>query len=342
MMKQSKYEIVADPRFHVHYVSFYIVGIQQLGWKLSFKVIEDFPINSNWGKTHGMPFVINGRKKVYIDPGDSDEIDEKAYAWCDVYAKVNLLNKDCTKGKILAIGPSFSVRFKNPIATIILSLTNYIKCRKSLPNKSIIAFVKSYLYTIYRRCSLTYYEKKVEEQEGYVFSMNTLWYDDLTGATTNHFRGLYCKLCKKLMHCFEGGVYYVNGVENEWPQYIKYKTEYNDILTNKRVGMKDYLDKTKKSIFVFNTPAVAGCHGWKLAEYILLGKAIISTPISKVMPGEFLPNKHYVEARNKEEIETAIIQLRDNRELRQQLKENVREYYKKYLSPSSSVRRIFC
>ena len=89
----------------------------------------------------------------------------------------------------------------------------------------------------------------------------------------------FLKACKKADLEIEGGLFYVksNSVLKEMPDYPKYKEEYKDFIYENRLSMDEYIKKTKESVLVFNTPSVCECHGWKLAEYLCMGKAIIST-----------------------------------------------------------------
>ncbi len=50
------------------------------------------------------------------------------------------------------------------------------------------------------------------------------------------------------------------------------------------VKMQKWLQKTKQSAVVFNTPAFWNCHGWKLGEYLAMGKCILSTDLSNDLP----------------------------------------------------------
>ena len=43
-------------------------------------------------------------------------------------------------------------------------------------------------------------------------------------------------------------------------------------------------ERTARSAVVFNCPAVHGCLGWKLGEYLTLRKAIISTDLGRRLP----------------------------------------------------------
>lgn len=64
-------------------------------------------------------------------------------------------------------------------------------------------------------------------------------------------------------------------------------SEYEPFRMPQRVRHADYLDRTRRSAVVFNTPAVHDCLGWKLGEFLALGKAIVSTPLGREMPGRF-------------------------------------------------------
>ena len=55
--------------------------------------------------------------------------------------------------------------------------------------------------------------------------------------------------------------------------------------TTGRTPIGEYLDKVGRSAVAFNNPAVHGCLGWKLGEFLALGKAIISLPITPRAPG---------------------------------------------------------
>ena len=100
------------------------------------------------------------------------------------------------------------------------------------------------------------------------------------------------------------------------------------------------MQKTKRSAFVFNTPSVVGCHGWKLAEFLAMGKAMISTPHLNVMPGLFQKDKHYLEVLNADEIANAVANLREHTEIVKRLKARAKDYYNEYLAPKEVVSRI--
>ena len=110
------------------------------------------------------------------------------------------------------------------------------------------------------------------------------------------------------------------------------------------ISIKDYLKKIKESVVVFNTPAVLKCHGWKLAEYLALGKVIISTPISRELPDSLIDYKHLLLTDGSEEdIEKKVIEIISNPELAKELSSQSKEYFDNHLldTISTSNERYF-
>jgi hypothetical protein len=106
------------------------------------------------------------------------------------------------------------------------------------------------------------------------------------------------------------------------------------------VKSKDYLVKTKRSAVSFNTPAVWDCHGWKLGEYLALGKAIISTPLSNKMP---IPMVHGVNihfANSDEDISNAVVKIFQDDSYRRELELGSRDYFERYISPRAVIERL--
>lgn len=105
--------------------------------------------------------------------------------------------------------------------------------------------------------------------------------------------------------------------------------------------MITYIQETQRSFVVFNTPSVLECHGWKLPEYLCMGKAIISTPLTRAMPGLGLQHGehiHYI--RSVDDIPHAISAIKNDCAYRHRLEKNARAYYERYLSPESIIRRV--
>ena len=332
-------EIRIDPRCMINYASFYLYGMKELGYRVRFVQLDGIVLHEmeDYRRGFGLEVVFgDGQiKKVYVDVNDRNDIHERFYEWADVYAKVNLRHEDLARNKAFAIGPSFGITLWNPLKTFFVALRNYLKCKGEGYKIPLKRYVLDYLYTVVRRRPYKEYDCECREDSDYMFTLSTLWYSEGAFQTTNVYRGAFARACKKLFPKFEGET-----PLKECPRYPEYLEMYGDMIIHERITMKAYMQKTKRSAFVFNTPSVVGCHGWKLAEFLAMGKAMISTPHLNLMPGLFQKDKHYVEALNADEITNAVAYLRKTPEIVNQLKVNAKEYYNEYLAPKAVVNRI--
>ena len=103
--------------------------------------------------------------------------------------------------------------------------------------------------------------------------------------------------------------------------------------------MKEWLKKTKESAVAFNTPAFWNCHGWKLGEYLAMGKAIISTELSNDLPEPLKHgvNIHFVE-NTSQAMSEAVEFIVSHPEYRKTLESGARAYWEKYGTPEASLR----
>lgn len=111
--------------------------------------------------------------------------------------------------------------------------------------------------------------------------------------------------------------------------------------TERRYSLKEYLSKLKRSAVAFNTPAVHSCHGWKLGEFLALGKAIVSTPLTRALPAPLLHGEHihFVDG-SPDSIREAVCLICRDISYRQRLERSARAYYLQYLQPQHVIERI--
>jgi len=329
-----------DPRCKINYASYYIKGFYDILGKskvIFFKEkFRNFPSSAD-SQYRGMNILLvyedGSQKKIYIDYHDSDKIIEDVYNYVDVYAKVNLNKNDSNKKNIIAIGPSFGIDIWNWFELFYFLMFNFISIFINL-KISKKQYVLDYLYTKIRRKSFDYYiECDLKRDDKYLFNISTLWFPSYV-KKTNDFRYKFYKLSKEMFQ-FKGGYYLIPSKDKD---YIEYSKHFKEYLFSKRITMKDYIDNTKKSCFVFNTPAVQDCHGWKLGEYFALGKAIISTPLSNELPGPYQSLITFIES--EEELRKKMLYLKNNFEAISLIEEKTVKYFNDYLSPQAVVQII--
>lgn len=343
-------KIILDPRLKHNYASYYLYGILCLFDKkdiiYNVKPFAALSYKSRSDYNSGFAFIYKNNDiehKIFIDTEDVAKIFDDRYNWCDVYGMVNPTYEQTQQyAKLMPIGPEFGITLSSKLRNVVKCITMFLKGRQysNIPFKD---YLRDYLYTNIRRRPIDRYKPINKIRPNYIFHASTLWYNKFADTNTNMYRGEFLKACQKANIEIEGGLFYIEEADvlAEMPDYPKYKELYADFIYDKRLSMDDYIQKTKESVLVFNTPSVCECHGWKLAEYLCMGKAIISTPLTREMPGEGLihgKNVHFVE--RVEDIYDAVLQINNDEAYRQQLEKGARTYYEQYLKPEAIIKRI--
>jgi len=98
---------------------------------------------------------------------------------------------------------------------------------------------------------------------------------------------------------------------------------------------RQYLSMVERSSIVVSSTGLLGSNGWKLGEYIALGKAIVSEPLKAEVPGLFSDGTHYESYTNPEDCIGKIHKLLSSPERLQALGNATSTYYKEHLSPKA-------
>ena len=341
------YKAFIDPRSTINYSSYYIQGLYDLLGKKNVR-FSSFYFSDLKEIDMLMAFVLVGNdvtKKIIIDYRDQNDIIEEAILWSDVYAKINIeasTRKHHLADKLINIPPSFAIKIWIPAELMFHLCENFIKAKiiKHLKDNNIHLrpkqWIRNYLSLLKRQTLQKYILSSQSPKDNYVFFVSTLWPNQ---NNTNEGRCQYVFACSQKPEInFEGG-FFINeqmrrtsSITNSIPQ----KLIYYNYLSN-----KNYVDNIKKSLFVFNTPAVHNCHGWKLSEFLCMGKAIISTPLMNELPVPLEHGKHIYFVNGEQDIEKAVTLLLEDKYLRHNLERNAKAYYNSYASPMKVIESIF-
>lgn len=113
-----------------------------------------------------------------------------------------------------------------------------------------------------------------------------------------------------------------------------------DIIVSKRQTERGrYLKLVHDSDVCIGTTGLHGSIGWKTAEYVAMGKAIVCEELQYEVPGDFLPGRNYIVFSNVEECVTAVEKLVNDSEYLYQMKLNNLWYYHQYLVPDRMIKR---
>lgn len=335
--------VYIDPSVRIKYASFYIKGLYDIFGKenvrFSRKYFKDLKRRTeSHSYDHYMAFVTETGKEInkyIIDFRDKRSVKQSAYNWCDKYAKINfspLLTNKRFHQKIVSIPPGFGINIWGKFDMAYYCISNLLKCKLS-PLVSLKTHLLDYYLQMNRPALADYnsqFSGKVDSP--YVFMIGTLWNHDNCTLKTNLLRRKFVEICKLMKLNFEGGFF--SSIHN--PQYEKYK----NLIFTERYSTMEYLEKTKKSTFVFNTPAVHDCHGWKLGEYLAMGKAIISSPLSNELPEPMIHGKNIHFVSNVNEMQNSISLLLSENSYRKILEDGARDYYLKFGSPKAVINNL--
>lgn len=333
-------QILIDPTSRIFYASYYLQGLSEVfgNEKIKFAKAALFKELNRKSEAfafeHYFAFIAvyedGHQRRIVVDFCDVTDINASAYKWCDLYAKVNLDPSAERDLKLISIAPGFGIRVWNPARTLYFALTNLIKC-----GFGAIVSPKCFFHDYYlqmRRPQISDYRKKTVRRRAkpYVFMIATLW-DHTLADSANNDRRQFIEAVQECGCDFEGG--FLSGKASDGP-FGKY-------IFTRAYSAEDYLQKTLESHFVFNTPAVHGCHGWKLAEFLCMGKAIISKPLTNALPAALDHGSHLHIVRDESGLRPAIENLIADDSYRNKLEAGARDYYNRYAKPSAVIAQLF-
>lgn len=344
-MAFHKYKVYIDPASNITYSSYYITGLYELFGKKNVRFSADYFAKLNkreddYSYDAYMAFVIvnnNTKSKVIIDFGDDYPVRENAYQWCDIYAKINYDPARTPiqfKDKIQSIPPGFGIKIWNVFEASYFGFFNLIQLKFN-PQISLINHFRSYL-SQFKQLPLKAFaidQSRGSNDANEVFFVSSLWPHANCITGTNVYRKLFIESCLRNNVNFEGG-FWVSDTNH--PQFQEFK----HLTFTNRYKLPEYIEKTRKSMLVFNTPAVNNCHGWKLGQFLAMNKAIISTPFQNKMPEDLVhgENIHFVE--NEQDLDAAVDKIINDNDYRKKMELGAKEYYLKYVTPISVITQI--
>ena len=355
-IKNSNVRVIIDPRSSYPYGSFYLLGLIELfGWRRISFSIKPFQNLDDPGWNYRFVTIDHNKiQRYFIHTNDTYHISKQNYEWCDIYGHVNANFEHYSQAeypKITSLVPSFGIRAMSLPKTILMAIFNFIKAYKFVCNRvewnkyknineiNKSANIKHFFGRHYKawknRLPLSYYKNSTSSSDDYIFFLSTLWYnhqDNQNDKGVNLRRAYFIRACKSLKINFEGGLVGDNTSSNEI---------FADVLAANKIEFGDWIEKTKKSALVFNTPAFWECHGWKLGEYLAMGKCIISTKLSNDLPTPLIHGEHIHYVENTEEaMKKALEYILSHPEYKKHLEKGATEYWEKYGTPIKSLNLL--
>ena len=316
---------VFDPFYH----SYYLLGLAALFGRAALRVdSQGFPPFDR----DGLAFVVEpAGLRVYMDSDDFSGFDAKALAWCDVYAKVNLDLAGAPfdgRATVVPAGPCFAVCAGWLWRLAPASL--WAARVRAGGEKSALELAQRWWWMTWDRLPISAYRPTRKTQANYIFMATSVWAPD---DRCNQLRTRFIDAARELPWVrFEGG--FVPPHRSDVPEAQERKAP-------RRYPLGEYLAHTRRSSLAFNTPGVLDCLSWKLGEYLALGKAVLTTPLSRAMPVPLEHGRHvHFAGEDQASMEAGIRRLCSDSVYRRRLERGARAYYDQYLAPPAAVARI--
>jgi hypothetical protein len=295
----------------------------------------------------------NVTKSVIFDMQDSAEIGlPESLRFCDVYFKrsynkeqFNLFDLSRIP-KILPFGLNYQVAVKNRTLTIKRLVLEYI----SRPFNPLNKRNNFHLHNIKELLDFNFRDRKIFipdynsltpisfEKKYDILFICRLWDPEelneknredaikINKTRVNILRHLKTNFKER----FVGGLQKSKFSEKYAPDLV--------IQDRKFTSRENYFSLVRQSAIVISTQGLLDSIGWKFAEYVALGKAIISEPIKSELPGIFQANYHYLEFNSTQECCNNVELLINNPEKLKGLEANTTKYFEKHLNPESLMR----
>ncbi len=332
MPQTNHTQVIVDPMVNVNYAGFFILGLfEKFGQKNV--LFSNKPFKTLQNRITTLNFVI-GDKKYCIDFGETSDVKPTEYDWCNVYGHVNA-NFDNTpekyRAKLVSLAPYFGVKLLSHGDSALYAWKNMWKTwLKIWP----FTFVQRYRQQCRYRVYYEEYDRKHQVDKNYVFHMSSVWLNadwDRNDEKFNEANARFISACQSISGLtFDGGLS-MSSKEHCSPSLRNFACEGS-------FSVKEYLEKTGKSLVVFNAPFSNHAHGWKLSEYLALGKAIISLSLINDLPEPLVhgENVHFVED-NEASIQEAIQKIISDDSYREKLEKGARAYWEKYGAPVKAL-----
>jgi hypothetical protein len=321
-----------DPRFAPEHATYYLSGFAERFRSAELPLtLEGFPDRYHDNKP--LAFVVRRggvERNFYIAADDMPELDAAALAWADVYGKVNLdrtLVPPTYEDAVVPIGPSHALKLWSLPTSVAMA-------RRSERAGGRLGKRREHYRRFYlqasRRLEHAAYEPGASD-DAYVFYNGWLW---AKHPEANTPRAEFMRACKGLAPEveFEGG--FIPRRRDDVPDFA-------DVVADRHYSLSEYLERIKRSTVVFNNPAAHLCLGWKLAEFLRLGKAIVTLPLSRELPACLGHGEHvHIVDGSREAIQDAVRTIARDDEYRHHLERGARSYFLEHLTPTRVLARL--
>lgn len=277
---------------------------------------------------------------LFFDMADNSAIHEPIYEQSDFYIKRMLRKSDWEKRKkLLPYGLNYQVYHKNSfLKTLFLRDLNLLQYSLRFSRvASTVLNMKNSINTS-ELCDVSFHPSASKN----IAFRGRLWNPEDTENSlkkedrmrmNNDRIELNRALNKRFNTKFFGGIEKNAFSEEICPDLV---------ISDKEYHKKNFVKILKNSGIGIATPGLEASIGFRFAEYISHGLAVLTTPVDSFkLLGPLEKEVHYLEFRNTEECLEKTELLYSNDHLRRSMQQANKEYYENWLHPGMKMKKIF-
>ena len=278
-------------------------------------------------------------KRVIFDMADDSILDMDLLDSGDFYVKRMLLKSDSVKSKkLIPFGLNYSVMVPNHFFERVwmknTSLTSYSAKYHLFISKML--GINDSIYNV----NLANMESNPKDQ-GKIIFVTRLWdpqknEENFKKEERKKLNNQRIAIIRTLKRNY--GDEFIGGMEKSWlsnvlcPDLIVYKSQSNKT---------SYLNFLKEGVIGISNFGLEGSIGWKFAEYIAHGMAIVSTPIDEyLLHGDLIAGKNFLKFETLDECLSAVDLLKTNPDLKRGIQDENIKYYREFLHPRRKMEVI--
>jgi hypothetical protein len=322
--------IVVHPGSDLAYASYVLQGLtSELGERAIEYSTEGFPRSVGSGRILAFSRADDATARCFLAFHDHPRVNELALGWARVVGMVNLCQADVGRdGKVVAVGPTFGVRLRSRRATLS-HVSHGLRWSIAQRERGMLGRMRRALLHERRRTTIDRYVPG-DSNPDYVFFTAWPW---VKHPAVNPPRARFIEACRRAPELtFEGG--FAPRRRHDLPEVLS-------LSAPRRYGISEYIEKMRRSAIAFNNPAVHGCLGWKLGEYLALGKAIVTLPLERALPEPLEHGVHvHVVDGTPGSLDEAIDRIRTDDPYRVRLETESRAWFERNLAPAVLARRL--
>lgn len=276
-------------------------------------------------------------KRLYFDFHDSHEIDESGLRHSDFYFKRSLSLAslgDPTLARVFPTGLHYNVESAG--------FDRFAAWRHLRMGSGLGRFREFWRHLpVGRRTSLSSkrFEVGVQDIPPKVLFMTRLWDPDDNLERTPEKRAHFMYINETRANCVRNlrhalGKAFFGGVADT---PLARKLCPDILIHSGDVAKWRYINFVQNHPICITTTGLHGSIGWKMAEYVAMGRAIISERLENVVPGGFCEGVHYLSFATVDECTAQAEKLIREVSLRNSLMGSCRQYYKEHLRPDRLV-----